>query len=420
MRLPLASLLESRDGTLDKDANLKNAIMEVVDGEVIVSKRPGLTTLFDEFLTPAQGIFNWEPSVPGDPPQLAVVADDVLNIVPFGGTAWGAPVNLAFPPEVSHFVAMSCSYDGSVIVGYMYTIGLPVDYHKPAIWTSDGTIYDLFLDALEAYGVSSDGSIVVGVSAFDGLSRAFKWSGGVVTNLGNFDPVGGVSRASGVSDDGSVVVGRGQALNVSLTYDTRAFRWTAGSGMEDLGTFGGSNSSATGVSADGSIIVGTAEEVGGVLKAFRWTSATGKVSLGTLGGATSSAAAISPDGTMIVGTSLTAAGKTHAYIWTEATGMVDIGAPEDLYSYTSAFDVSDTGAIVGWTRLDSGKYNPYVWTAEQGFTILQGREGNGSSTGAAQAISGDGTVAVGFCWEPEPQTGCQWKLGPALPYALPL
>lgn len=59
MRIPLYSTLESRDGTLAADANLKNALVEVGegDGTILVVKRPGIA-LTNEIITGglAQGI----------------------------------------------------------------------------------------------------------------------------------------------------------------------------------------------------------------------------------------------------------------------------------------------------------------------------------------------------------------------------
>jgi probable HAF family extracellular repeat protein len=65
-------------------------------------------------------------------------------------------------------------------------------------------------------------------------------------------PGGNSSYAYGVSANGSVVVG--WAENASR--QRRAFRWTAAGGMQDLGTLGGSYGVAYGVSADGSVVVG--------------------------------------------------------------------------------------------------------------------------------------------------------------------
>ena len=116
--------------------------------------------------------------------------------------------------------------------------------------------------------------------------------------------VGGLSsEAFGVSGDGSVVVGR------STTADGRshAFRWTAAGGMKDLGTLGGVTSAAYAVSGDGSIVVGDAQDSTGASRAFRWT-ATGMQNLssvyaGSIGSGSylAYANAISADGRRIVG-----------------------------------------------------------------------------------------------------------------------
>jgi probable HAF family extracellular repeat protein len=93
-------------------------------------------------------------------------------------------------------------------------------------------------------------------------------------------PGGDWSEAYGVSADGSVVVG--EAENAAGQW--RAFRWTAAGGMQDLGTLGGGESEAWGVSADGSVVVGWADNAAGQSRAFRWTAARGMQDLGTLGG----------------------------------------------------------------------------------------------------------------------------------------
>src|ERR1035438_2616054 len=61
-------------------------------------------------------------------------------------------------------------------------------------------------------------------------------------------------NTTGVSGDGSVVVGTSGYDTSGYGYFSRAFRWTAGSGMVGVG---GRDSSASGVSADGSVVVGT-------------------------------------------------------------------------------------------------------------------------------------------------------------------
>lgn len=72
MRLPLSVPLESRDGTLAKDAKLKNSIVENIEGVLMVIKRPGisLNSRIVENGT-AQGVF----SLNGVP---YAIADDTL------------------------------------------------------------------------------------------------------------------------------------------------------------------------------------------------------------------------------------------------------------------------------------------------------------------------------------------------------
>ena len=121
-----------------------------------------------------------------------------------------------------------------------------------------------------------------------------------ITDLGTLG--GRSSAAYGVSADGSVVVGASStAGNAAGQFfpAVHAFRWTqASSTMTDLGTLGGTNSAASGVSADGSVVVGgSADTVGNTaFRAFRWTSGGGMVDLGTLGGTFSSASGVSADG----------------------------------------------------------------------------------------------------------------------------
>jgi probable HAF family extracellular repeat protein len=127
------------------------------------------------------------------------------------------------------------------------------------------------------------------------------------------------SEAWGVSADGSVVVGKAR----NATVEWRAFRWTAARGMQDLGTLlGGYGSEAWGVSADGSVVVGWAENVLGFRHAFRWTAASGMedlnithASLLTDGSTFGAALAISPDGRYIAGWGYNAAtGREEAFL----------------------------------------------------------------------------------------------------------
>ena len=153
---------------------------------------------------------------------------------------------------------------------------------------------------------------VLSLIATSGWSQTLTWLG----TLG-----GGESMAYGVSPDGSVVVGFARNAGGQL----RAFRWTQQSGtMQDLGTLGGSESTAWGVSADGSVVVGQSANTAGQLRAFRWTQQSGTMQdLGTLGGE-SRAQSVSADGSVVVGWSANTAGQQRAFRWTQAGSMEDL------------------------------------------------------------------------------------------------
>jgi len=159
------------------------------------------------------------------------------------------------------------------------------------------------------------------------------------------------SLAYGVSADGSVVVGR--ADNASGYY--RPFRWTQAEGMQDLGTLGGSQSAAYDVSADGNVIVGQAENDGYQWRPFRWTPAGGVedlnqtyASLLTGGSELWEAHAISPDGRYIVGFGYNAAtDRDEAFLldtWrtgdTNGDGCID---DADLLAVLFAFGTPGSG-----------------------------------------------------------------------------
>jgi probable HAF family extracellular repeat protein len=176
-----------------------------------------------------------------------------------------------------------------------------------------------------ANGVSADGAVVVGW-AYNaaGYWRAFRWTAATgMQDLGTL-PGGDESVAYAVSADGAVVVGWAE----NAAGQRRAFRWTASGGMQDLGTLGGTWSEAYDVSADGSVVVGVASyydyfSSGYYERAFRWTASGGMQDLGTLGGGGSWANGVSADGTVVVGYAY-AAGQARAFRWTASRGMEDL------------------------------------------------------------------------------------------------
>jgi probable HAF family extracellular repeat protein len=208
---------------------------------------------------------------------------------------------------------------------------------------------------------------MVAWAALPSLAQRLTWLG----TLG-----GSESEAWGVSADGSVVVGR--ARNAAGQF--HAFRWTAARGMQDLGTLGGDLSWARGVSADGSVVVGVARNAAGQMRAFRWTTAGGMQDLGTLGGSESEARGVSADGSVVVGWAFNPAGYRHTFRWTAARGMEDLNITfANLLTNGSVLGEADAispdGRYIvgkGYNAATGGAGKPTCWTLK-GPALRSGR-----------------------------------------------
>ena len=210
--------------------------------------------------------------------------------------------------------------DGSVLAGYS---GTPID-GEAFRWTQDGGMVglghlpdgDLFS---AANAINADGTIIVGHSKSPPNSEPFLWSNesGMV-GLGYLanDSFG---AAYGISSDGLVVVGYGS---------NEAFRWSAETGMVGLGDLPGGifASQAFDASANGSIVVG--ESSTGITgscttEAFIWDAENGirrlenvlnAEGLNLTGWILCTARGISDDGKTIAGTGINPEGFREAWI----------------------------------------------------------------------------------------------------------
>lgn len=246
-----------------------------------------------------------------------------------------------------------------------------------------------------AEAVSADGSAVAGRTGIGSLQEAFRWTAATgLVDLGRL-PVRGSGDPGGISGDGFVVVGAAGG---------QAFRWTVAEGAESLGDLPGHYSSdARDASADGSVVVGVtgAFDIGLELpEAFRWTPDTGMVGLGRLdppGDGESLADGVSEDGSIVVGAAN--AFDWFAFRWTQQTGMVPL-APLPGHSSCAASDVSPDGVvIVGWCEKGSeglGTYRlvAFRWTEQAGTIELGLAPAHAFSR--ASAVSRFGSVIVGW------------------------
>ena len=281
-------------------------------------------------------------------------------------------------------VANGVSAYGNAVVGYSGG----VSSSEAFIWTDTNGMVGLGqLWGCErisyAYGVSCDGSFVVGTSFASCPSWPVpcRWSGpNDILRLSQGDSYGDAYK---ISADGSTVVG---------TCGTPgAFRWTEVTGMQSLGCLPGKSwSEAYSVSADGHVIVGYCSDAVNRREAFRWTEATGMVGLGSLTDGNSYALDVSEDGLVVVGWS-----EGQAFIWTEVEGMRGLGSGE-------AWAVSGDGSVVV-----GGHYDTFIWDATHGMQNLKdvlenayGLDLTGWKLDSWADISADGRTIAGLGIDP--------------------
>ncbi|MBN2474047.1 MAG: PEP-CTERM sorting domain-containing protein [Pirellulales bacterium] len=289
----------------------------------------------------------------------------------FQWTADGGMAGLGYLPGGGLLSrGLAVSGDGSTVVGE----SISGSGYEAFLWTSGGGMVGLgdlpdgdFRSI--AQDVSADGTIVAGTGHLgvddQSLQEAFVWtSGGGMVGLGALSE-GMPSEAYGISADGSTVVGMS-----NTEAGTEAFTWTAAGGMVGLGELPGGEygSTAWDVSANGSTVVGASyaetEE-----QAFRWAPGGGMVGLGALPGGSGYSAAygVSADGSVVVGTSNSASGDS-AFIWDASNGMRSL---RDVLSEDPGLDLTgwrletasgisaDGRVVVGYDR--DAQYNSKAW-----------------------------------------------------------
>jgi uncharacterized membrane protein len=186
------------------------------------------------------------------------------------------------------------------------------------------------------------------------------------------------SGAADVSADGSVVVGSSSGTG-EIFIKTIAFRWTRETGMEPITSI---TSEAHALSGDGNVVAGVYwPNLNFSGRAFYWTAETGPVEVtrqGLISGA-------SEDGSVLVGVDFT---RNKGFRWTAET-------EKQYLDDSSAWDVSADGSVVvgPGSNLSKGfHYQAWRWTSETGTVRL----GDPDVTSTAVAVSGDGSVVVGY------------------------
>ncbi len=258
------------------------------------------------------------------------------------------------------------------------------------------------------------------------------------------------SEAESVSDDGSVVVGR--CWSESL--ETRAFVWSAASGIRSIETIGDVPSDATAVSADGTTIVGwrrseffsvgfrlriTGDEsefsdIGdddwcGCAAIPSGVSADGRVVVATLdcpfglpwaaistdGQASmlvfeeipfSWGWAISADGTIATASSVSV--EHFGVTWRAESGLEPLVPPSGL-SEVWPGALNSNGDMIAGSVGTSGVRQAFLWSARDGFGLLGPRED--SRNEFARDICDNGSVIVGVSQSSDEDRAVVWLSG---------
>jgi probable HAF family extracellular repeat protein len=331
----------------------------------------------------------------------------LISVLLAPGTDAASFQGLGFLPGPDYGFFESYAYgvsdDGSTVVGWGNST---TSFSEAFRWTQVdgmvglGNIPDN--TASGALGASADGSVIVGWSG----SGPFRWT--QAQGMVSLDASMGGS-ASDVSANGSVIVGTAS----SVIIDSEAFRWTVTDGMMLLGDLPGSStlSEVNALSADGLVVVG-----GGNLnldeEAFRWTATDGMVGLGDLPGGIfySSAQGVSADGSVIVGISRSAL-VSEAFRWTASGGMIGLGSLPGGQS-SAALDVSADGSIIVGEGLFNSNATAFIWDQPNGMRSLRdvlindlglGGSLDGWHLASATGISANGLTIVGYGFNPKGQ-----------------
>jgi probable HAF family extracellular repeat protein len=276
-------------------------------------------------------------------------------------------------------------------------------------WTASTGFVDLGLGDTfnSSIGISADGNtIVAGLVGPDGNSNPAMWQQATGwVNLGH--PAEGCvldgswGDAWGVSGDGSIVVGLAWYCP-----GAEGFQWTKDGGIVGLGHPTNASSRATTISADGSTIVGFYEDpVQGFRRPVRWISGSTDLFLGNIAG---EAIGVSSDGSQITGQAADSTGNGRAFYYTSTGGLVDLGVLSGNKTDQSVgIGVSDNGIVIG-ASINNFTFSsqPFIWSSKMGLHHLQAtlaRNGavipSNVTLSNVLAISADGSTIAGLWFD---------------------
>jgi len=344
------------------------------------------------------GVYRWERWTTGSKMLASIACTLILSSAPSWVAAQDHP---RFVPLDTDTTALGISGDGSIVVGDYYSPNNPTP--GGFYWRADtGTVP---IGGNSVGGISADGTTIIGNANDEmGVQNAAIWQGDQDWQLlGSFTPDAApcdnlLSSAYGVSGDGSEIVG----LSRNGCVYAHGFHWDAGTGMTDLGALAPPRSSrANAISGDGTAIVGWSDRTTGFRQGAQWVDGAWRW-LSSDYGPVGEALGVNASGSMIVGYNCGPLGQ-WAWSWTAENGVQCINGPvpEPYQTYMSA--VSDDGSVIGGAvRPEFGPATEAVlWLYFEPVDLQQYLLANGVSEVQSwtlswvSAVSADGSVVAG-------------------------
>jgi len=250
----------------------------------------------------------------------------------------------------------------------------------------------------QATAINARGDVAGTAQLANGCWHAFRWSDGE----GMRDLGGDASCEPYLQPYVTGLNARGDVVGVApdAAGEMQSFRWTEGEGLELLAPPPGFDSTwAVGVNDLGQV-AGTATRSEPFLqRAFRWSYASSLELLDHGGFEQTTAAAINSAG-QVAGTA-----DRRAALWSGAA-LTDLGTLGG--SVSAAFDLTDSGAVVGGSSLADGRFHAFRWTAAHGMTDLSTSDvlgsharvgnGRGDAAGVFTRTENPGAGGQAFCW----------------------
>lgn len=207
--------------------------------------------------------------------------------------------------------------------------------------------------ASHAYGVNIHGDVVGESLTTTGLTHAFLYHNGAMTDLGVLDNTNNFSQAFGINDAGVVV---GKSTQNASDNGSRPFVYNGS--MSFVGSLGGNYGWANDINNAGQI-VGISAKSNGVTHAFRKTNSS-MLDLGSLGASNdySIAYGINDLGS-VAGYSVVAPNFSDAFLYSGGGPMQDLG---NLGGFSRGFAVNNADHVTGASIIDGdGHERAFLW-----------------------------------------------------------